>query len=74
MVRPDRKTIESKVWEAEDLNGIPVKTESNLDGITLRAVYRNIVIGLPDQALFTVPDRCVPFEKMGQVAEARTLK
>lgn len=74
VVRPDGKTIESKLWEAEDFQDIPVKIESYLDGITLRAVYRDITIGAPDQALFTVPDRCTPFEKMGQVAEVRTLK
>jgi hypothetical protein len=74
VAQPDGKTIESKVWEAEDLNGVPVKIESYIDGMTLRAVYRDIVMGEPDQALFTIPDRCTPFEKMFQVAEARTLK
>ena len=74
VAQPDGKTIESKVWEAEDLKGIPVKIESYIDGITLRAVYRDIVIGAPDQALFTIPDRCTPFEKMFQVAEIRDLK
>jgi hypothetical protein len=74
VTRPDGKTIESKVWEAEDLKGVPVKIESHPDGITLRAVYRNIELGAPDAALFTVPERCTPFEKMGQVAEVRVLK
>ena len=73
VARPDGKTIESKVWEAEDLDGIPVKIESTLDGLILRAVYRDIKVGAPDKALFTVPDRCTQFEKMGQVAEVRTL-
>lgn len=74
VLRPDGKTIESKVWEAEDLNGIPVKIESNLDGVKLQALYRDIVVGAPNTALFAVPDHCTPFEKMGQVAEARELK
>lgn len=73
VVEPDGKTVESRVWEAEDLKGIPVKIESHLDGVTLRATYRDIVIGPPNELLFRVPDRCVPFEKMGQVAEARVL-
>ena len=73
VVEPDGKTVESKVWEAEDLKGIPVKIESHLDGVTLRATYRDIVIGPPDEVLFRVPDRCIPFEKMGQVAETRVL-
>jgi hypothetical protein len=73
VVEPDGKTVESRVWEADDLQGIPVKIESHLDGITLRATYRDIVIGPPDEMLFRVPDRCTPFEKMGQVAESRVL-
>lgn len=74
VVEPDGKTVESRVWEAEDLHGIPVKIESHVDQVMLRAVYRDIVVGTPDQKLFSVPDRCTPFEKMGQVAEARVLK
>jgi hypothetical protein len=74
VVEPDGKTVESRVWEAEDVSGIPVKIESHIDQITLRAVYRDIVVGTPDRKFFSVPDRCTPFEKMGQVAEARVLK
>jgi hypothetical protein len=73
VVEPDGKTRESRVWEADDLKGIPVKIESHLDGVTLRATYHDIVIGAPDEMLFRVPDRCTPFEKMGQVAESRVL-
>ena len=73
VVEPDGKTVESRVWQAKDLTGIPVKIESHLDRVTLRAVYRDIVIGAPDQELFTIPDRCTPFENMGQVAEERVL-
>ena len=73
--RPDGKTVESKVWEAEDLKGIPVKIESYLDNdVTLTAVYRNITVGAPDQALFTIPEKCTPFEKMWQVAEVKMVK
>jgi hypothetical protein len=74
VLRAGGKRIESRVWEAEDLNGIPVKIESNLDGLKLQALYRDILVGAPDRALFATPDRCTPFEKMGQVAEARELK
>ena len=74
VLRPDGKTIESKVWEAEDLQGAPVQIESHLENFTLRAVYRNIVLGTPDKTLFTVPARCTPFEKMWQVAEVRNPK
>jgi len=71
--RPDGKTIESKVWEAQDLKGIPVKIESHIGEITLAAVYRNISLE-KNQEMFTVPEKCTPFEKMGQVAERKTLR
>jgi hypothetical protein len=74
VARPDGKRIESQVWEAEDLQGVPVKIESYIEGITVRAFYRDIVLGTPDRSLFTIPDRCTPFERMWQVAEVRTLK
>jgi hypothetical protein len=73
VVQPDGKTVESRVWEAEDLKGIPVKIESHIDGVTLRASYRDIVIGTPDEGLLRVPDQCTPFEKMSQVAESKVL-
>jgi hypothetical protein len=72
--RPDGKTIESKVWEAQDLRGIPVKIESHIGELTLSAVYRNISLETPDQNLFTVPEKCTPFENMGQVVEQKTIK
>lgn len=74
VARSDGKKIESRVWEAEDLQGIPAKIESHLDGITLTALYRDVVIGSADQALFSIPDRCTSFDRMGQVAEARLLQ
>ena len=74
VVGADGKTIDSKVWEAEDLKGVPVKIESHIEGRTLIAVYRDIAIGAPDQGLFRVPDRCTPFEKMWQVARVRPAK
>lgn len=69
VTRADGKTVESKVWEAEDLKGVPVKIESQLPPRTVTAVYRDIVLGTPDKTLFTPPDKCTPFEKMGQVVE-----
>jgi hypothetical protein len=74
VTRPDGKTIESKVWEAQDLQGIPVKIESHIGDFTLSAVYRDISMETPDQNLFTIPEKCTPFEKMGQVVEQRTIK
>jgi hypothetical protein len=74
VTRPDGKTIESKVWEAQDLKGIPVKIESHIGDFTLSAVYRDISTEMPDQQLFTAPEKCTPFEEMGQVVEQRIVK
>jgi hypothetical protein len=74
LTRVDGKTIESKVWEADDLKGLPVKIEMESDFGKLRAVYRDIVVGAPDAGLFAVPDKCTPIEKMGQVVEQKTIK
>lgn len=74
LTRPDGKTVESKVWEADDLKGLPVKIEMDSDFGKLRTIYRDIVVGAPDAALFAIPDKCTPIEKMGQVAEQKTVK
>jgi hypothetical protein len=74
VTRPDGKTIESRVWEAQDLKGIPVKIESHIGEFTLSAVYRDISTEMPDQQLFTAPEKCTPFEKMGQVVEQKIVK
>jgi hypothetical protein len=74
VMEPDGKKVVSKVWEGQDLKGIPVKIESKINSVTLTAVYRDIVIGAPDKDLFTIPDRCTPFERMWQVADARVVK
>ena len=72
--QPDGTTVESKVWEAEDLEGIPVRIQSHFPDVMLDAKYKDISIGPPDSHLFMVPARCTPYEKMGQVVENRVLK
>jgi hypothetical protein len=74
VTRPDGTTIESKIWTADDLKGAPLKIESKLPHETLTASYSDVVIGTPDKALFTPPDKCTPFEKMGQVVEKSVIK
>lgn len=74
VTRPDGSKIESKVWEAIDLQGVPVRVESRIGDITLSANYRDIRIGTPDQALFSIPPKCTPFEKMGEVAEQKMIR
>ena len=67
----DGKTTESKVWEAEDMQGVPVKIQSQTEHGLLMAVYNDIVLAKPDPALFTLPDKCIPIEKMGEVAKGQ---
>jgi len=74
VTRPDGSPVTSKVWEAEDLKGVPVKIESQFPGFKLTAIYRDIVLGTPDKALVTPPEKCIPFEKMWQVAEEKVIK
>jgi predicted acyl esterase len=74
VTRPDGTVIESRIWEAEDLKGAPVKIESQLPHEKLTASFSDVVLATPDQALFTPPDHCTPFEKMGQVAEHGVVK
>lgn len=74
VTRADGTIIESKVWEADDLKGIPVKIESQTENGKFVAVYRDFVLGKLDKALFTPPDKCIPYEKMGQVVEDKTLE
>ena len=74
VTRPDGSRIKSKVWEAEDLQGIPVRIESVIGDITLSAVYHDIQIGTPDQALFSAPAKCTLLEKMGEIAEQKLIR
>jgi hypothetical protein len=74
VTRADGKTMESKVWEADDLKGVPVKIESQTEHGRFMAVYRDIVLGTLDKALFTPPDKCTPYEKMGKVVEDKVIE
>jgi hypothetical protein len=67
----DGKTTESKVWEAEDLQGVPLKIQSQTEHGVMMAVYNDIVLAKPDPALFALPNKCVPVEKMGEVAKGQ---
>jgi hypothetical protein len=52
---PDGKTSQAKVWEANDLNGFPIKIEA-LGSPTL--IFRDIVLATPDPELFRPPSKC----------------
>jgi hypothetical protein len=67
------KVTQSKVWEAQDLKGAPVKIESQTPHGQVVATYRDIVLGAPDPALFKPPSPCAPEDKMYQVAPQSTV-
>ncbi|MGA8538919.1 MAG: hypothetical protein WB566_05435 [Terriglobales bacterium] len=65
------KVTQSKVWEAQDLKGAPVKIESLTPRGKVVATYHDIILGTPDPALFKPPSPCAPEDKMYQVAPQR---
>ena len=74
VTRADGSTIASRVWEAQDLKGVPIRIDSRIGDITLSATYRDISFDTPEQGLFTAPESCTPLEKMGEVVEQKTLR
>ena len=67
-VTAEGKTIWFKLWEAQDLEGVPIKIEMRTERGQSTTKYSNIVVGRPDAALFTPPKNCVPFAKTYQIA------
>jgi len=49
-----------KLWEAEDLQGFPVKVEVNVvsNGNKFTLNYSNVSLKAPDAALFKSPAKC----------------
>ena len=47
-----------KVWEAQDLNGFPIKVETQTSRGPVAIQYKDISLNAPDAALFTHPDNC----------------
>jgi len=74
VTRPDGTKVRSRVWEAQDLKGVPVKIESQMPNGKFVAEYGDIAFGTLDKTLFTPPEKCTPYEKMGRVVEDLTLE
>jgi hypothetical protein len=53
-------TIKMKLWEAEDLNGFPVKIEvNNVErGRQYSIIYTDVSLAPPDAAVFQHPTKC----------------
>ncbi len=65
----DGKTTSLKVWEAQDLKGVPVKIAVKTKlGEGLVAVYRDIKFENLRAELFRPVYKCAPYENIGEVA------
>lgn len=64
----DGQPLRFRLWEAEDLDRVPVKVEMRSYRGELTTTYRDIVVGKPNPALFTPPKNCIPFAKTYQIA------
>jgi hypothetical protein len=56
----DRPVVTWKLWEAEDLNGFPIKLEVKRkpEEAPIALYYKNVSLKPPDPALFKLPPRC----------------
>lgn len=67
---PMGESARFKIWTADDLRGVPLRIELYLDRGIMQASYQDITLGSPDPGLFKSPVKCIPPEKMYQVAPA----
>lgn len=51
--------IHVKFWEADDLNGFPVKIEVARARNTITVAYKDVKLGPPDPAVFKLPANCM---------------
>jgi hypothetical protein len=58
--------IKMTLWEAEDLDGFPVKIEAEANGRQMSIAYRNVSLKPPDTKLFRRPAKCGSGPRAGQ--------
>ena len=59
---PKRPAVKLRFWEAEDLQGFPVKIELRTTSIHHSMEYKNVVLGPQDPTLFIYPNQCQAFK------------
>lgn len=58
-VTPQNGTpVKMKIWEAEDLQGFPVKVETQTSRGPVTVLYKDVSLDAPAASLFTHPDNC----------------
>lgn len=55
-----------KLWEAEDLNGFPIRIDVEEGGQSYTSTYTNVSLTAPDPKLFQHPAKCTPGLQPGQ--------
>jgi len=59
VIREDAAPTEWKFWEAQDLNGFPIKVEIKFgSGRQVAIAFKDVVLKAPDATLFKPPDQC----------------
>ena len=65
--RDDRPIVATmKMWEADDLEGFPIRIEVSEGGQTLTSTYTNVSLKAPDPQLFKHPAKCGAGLQLGQ--------
>ncbi|MGB9198352.1 MAG: hypothetical protein WCB53_15630 [Terriglobales bacterium] len=59
-------TAKMKLWEANDLEGFPIKIQVEDSGQTFTSTYTNVSLTAPDPKLFQHPTKCTPGLQPGQ--------
>ena len=55
---PGKAPVKSKVWEAQDLHGFPLKLVYQTAGGQVTTVYKDVSLSAPDASLFAQPSNC----------------
>lgn len=63
--------IKMKLWEAEDLEGFPVKIEAEANGRRMNIAYTDVSLKAPDAKLFQHPAKCASGPQPGQKGTIR---
>ena len=63
------KPTKMKVWEADELQGFPVKVEIESTKGPITVIYKDVSFEPPAASLFTHPDNCQPMPAMPGAAQ-----
>jgi hypothetical protein len=71
---PGQNPLKMKLWEADDLQGFPIKIEYPYPGgKTAVVLYKNVVLGPQDPTLFIHPKSCESLESLNQKKSPKSI-